>query len=642
MSVQFGKINFDGKPVHPEDLAEVRPVLAPFGPDREGYFCEGNLGILYRAFHTTKESRREIQPHVSASGTVLTWEGRLDNREELVGLLGREVSLASTDLQIVAAAHNRWATDSFAKLIGDWSVSIWDPRNQSLLLAKDFIGVRQLYYSMGKDQIRWCSILEPLVYLAGHKLDVDQEYVAGWLGFFPAPHLTPFVGIHSVPPAAFVRVTHDAQTVSRYWNLCQTSRICYRTDAEYEEHFRTVFSESIRRRLRCDAPVMAELSGGMDSSSIVCAADVIIERGLAETSRLDTISFYDDSEPNWNEGAYFKHVEEKRCRIGCHIDTSRQPMLKLGIEPDRFASTPGFFASTENSNKGFAACLRSHNSRVILSGIGGDEVMGGVPTPTPELQDLLRSIDLSTLVRQLAAWALDKRVPWFHLLHEAASGFLPPQFAHSAKHRQPVPWLALEFVRQNREALYGYQKRARLFGPWPSFQENMSTLEAIRRRLACTAAGCDPLYEARYPYLDRHLLQFVFCIPREQLTRPGQRRSLMRRALADIVPAEVRNRRRKGFVTRRLRDALNIENKQLKELVSDMRLASFGIVDQAKFVAWLQKARTGHEFPGVRMARTVCLELWIRSVMGLGIVGDNRATPHRMTIPARNISAEQI
>jgi asparagine synthetase B (glutamine-hydrolysing) len=81
MSVQFGKCNFDGKPADPQDLEEVRPALAPYGPDGEGYICKDNFAVLYRAFHTTKESRREIQPYVSESGVVLTWDGRLDNRK---------------------------------------------------------------------------------------------------------------------------------------------------------------------------------------------------------------------------------------------------------------------------------------------------------------------------------------------------------------------------------------------------------------------------------------------------------------------------------------------------------------------------------------------------------------------------------
>jgi asparagine synthase (glutamine-hydrolysing) len=642
MSVQFGKCNFDGETVTPEDLDQVRSVLAPYGPDGEGYVCKDNFAVLYRAFHATKESRREVQPHVMRVGAVLVWDGRLDNREELIRGLERKVSADSADVEIVAAAYELWGTGSFAKLMGDWAVSIWDMRNQSLTLAKDFVGTRHLYYSVEKEQVTWCTILDPLVSMADRSFELDEQYLAGWLGFFPAPHLTPFVGVHSVPAAAFVQVTRHAQKMSRYWHPDRDRQICYRKDAEYEEHFRTVFAESVKRRLRCDTPIIAELSGGIDSSSIVCTADLIMQRKQAADTSLSTISFFDESEPNWNEAAYFKRVEQKLGRTGCHIDTSMQPMLNLEIEPNHFAPTPAFFASTEESDKALAACLKSNNVRVILSGIGGDEVMGGVPTPTPQLQDLLVSLHFQKLFHHLAAWALDKRVPWFHLLWEAISGFFPQGFAGVPKHRQPLPWLTSEFSRRNREALQGYQKRVNLFGARPSLQENISTLEAIRRRMSCTGPALDPTYERRYPYLDRDLLEFVFCIPRDQLVRPGQRRSLMRRALAEIVPSEILNRRRKGFVARRLREAVNIENRQLFELTQNMRIASFGIVDQASFGACLGKARDGHEFPGVRVARTICLELWLRSLIGLGIVRDRYAMTCSIAGPARDISAEQI
>src|ERR1700722_8818192 len=124
MSVQFGKCNFDGKRVDRQDLDEVRPVLAPYGPDGEGYICKDNLGILFRAFYTTKESRRETQPHISMAGFVLTWDGRLDNREELISQLLPELLRESTDLEIVASAYQRWGKDAFAKLIGDWALSV--------------------------------------------------------------------------------------------------------------------------------------------------------------------------------------------------------------------------------------------------------------------------------------------------------------------------------------------------------------------------------------------------------------------------------------------------------------------------------------------------------------------------------------
>ena len=99
-----------------------------------------------------------------------------------------------------------------------------------------------------------------------------------------------------------------------------------------------------------------------------------------------------------------------------------------------------------------------------------------------------------------------------------------------------LPWLQSSFVKRHRAALTGYPSRTKLFGPLPSFQDNLGTLDALRRQLARTALPFEPPFEKRYPYLDRGLLEFMFAIPREQLVRPTQRRSLMRRALVGIVP----------------------------------------------------------------------------------------------------------
>ena len=112
--------------------------------------------------------------------------------------------------------------------------------------------------------------------------------------------------------------------VSKYWDFDPDKRIRYRTDAEYEEHFRSAFATAVQRRLRSDRPVLAELSGGMDSSSIVCMADTVIARGAAECPRLDTISWFDDSydhlEPDSNELRLLHQSRRKTRPKGCHID----------------------------------------------------------------------------------------------------------------------------------------------------------------------------------------------------------------------------------------------------------------------------------------------------------------------------------
>ena len=326
-------------------------------------------------------------------------------------------------------------------------------------------------------------------------------------------------------------------TVSKYWDFDPSKKIRYRTDGEYEEHFRTVFAEAVRRRLRSDSPILAELSGGMDSSSIVCMADTIIARGAAETPRLDTISYYDDSEPNWNERPYFTKVEEKRGRTGTHIDMGKQEPFKFEFDSDHFAATPGSGSGRPSeASRQIAACMASQGNRVVLSGIGGDEFTGGVPTPTPELEDLLARGHFRTLAHQLKVWALNKRKPWFYLLFDAARGFFPPALVGVPKHKRPAAWLNPAFVKRNRAALTGYEDRTKIFGPLPSFQGNVGTVDVLRRQLACSDLSSDLPREKRYPYLDRGLLEFLSAIPREQLVRPGQRRSLMRRALSRHRP----------------------------------------------------------------------------------------------------------
>ena len=268
MSVQFGQWNIAGKPVDRAYLEQVQDIVAPYGPDGTNSYLHANVGMGYCAFHTTSESRRETQPYLTPSGAVITWDGRLDNRSELIDALGGVVTANATDLEIVAAAFMRWEERCFGKLLGDWALVVWNPAFRTLILAKDVIGIRQLYYSITKDHVVWSSLLEPLVMLRDDALQLEEEYIAGWFSFFPAADLTPYSGIHSVPPSSFAVIQPGKCRITKYWDFDPSKRIRHRSDEEYEEHFRSVFQQAVERRLRADRPIVAELSGGMDSSSI--------------------------------------------------------------------------------------------------------------------------------------------------------------------------------------------------------------------------------------------------------------------------------------------------------------------------------------------------------------------------------------
>jgi asparagine synthase (glutamine-hydrolysing) len=630
MSVQFGRWNFEGQPPAPDYIEKVSAKLAPYGPDSNESYSKGGVSILYRAFHTTKESRREKQPYSSPSGAVIMWDGRLDNRADLISDLRDSLTVNSTDVAVVAAAYEKWGATCLGKLIGDWALSIWNPRERSLLLAKDSIGTKHLYYSLDDKQLTWSTILDPLILFAGKTFEICEEYIAGWFAIpvFPAAYLTPYIGIQSVPPSSFVLIRPGKHIVGKYWDFDPGKRIRYRTDAEYEEHFRSALGTAVQRRLRSDRPVLAELSGGMDSSSIVCMADLLIAQG--QCPRLDTLTWFDESRPDWGELPHFTKVEEKRGHPGHHIDAAAfkedHSPIPFGAEfaSDRFAATPIPNSRGSQFFQQNAAYIKSQGYRIILSGIGGEVTGDGVPSPTPEFQDLLARARFITLTRQLKAWATKMRKKRLPLLWDAVRGFAvqdAPEYLNL-----PAPWFHPDFTRRNRPAFSGYSSRIKLLGPLPSFQDHIDKLSSTRRFVAFCALQSELLRDIRYPYYDRDLLEFMYAIPRQQIVRVGQRRSLMKRALVGIVPDEILNRKKMEAVPQESPKGSPKEPPRLPDIGHYISSAAIGIVDPDRFAEALQKARRNEYVPISGLNRTLTLESWLRHLTLQGVVTNSVST----------------
>jgi len=541
------------------------------------------------------------------------------------------LTFSSTDVEIVSAAYQRWGEKCFAKLIGHWALSIWNPIYRSLILAKDPIGTRHLYYLIENDHVTWSTILEPLVQFAGKSFQLSEEYVASSFACLTKTHLTPYVGVHAVPPSSSVVIAPGKCVVSKYWEFQSGKQIRYRTDVEYEEHFRTVFAVAVRRALRSDRPVLAELSGGIDSSSIVCMADILIGRGESETQQLDTISYYSNSNPRFDELRYLVKVEEKRGRSGYHIDldalaqteqtaTDLKDLVFDGFAINRFIATPDFNrVLPKKVFQCYAKYINLDGYRVMLSGGSGEDATGGyVPTPIPELQDLLVTARFIQLVRQLKAWARKMNRPRLDLLWEALRGFYGfSLMAPWAPKTSVPPWLEPSFIRRNKAALSWYPSKLKLFGGLPSFQHQLHLLNHKRRVLAYRNVWPELLCDVRYPYLDRDLLEFACAIPYDQMVGVGQRRFLMKRALAGIVPDDLLNRKRRATVGKK--DAatswVNVANAN-ECFISEV----LGIVDRTLLLEALEKARRGEEVHVNTLKRTLCLESWLGHLASHGVL----------------------
>jgi asparagine synthase (glutamine-hydrolysing) len=616
MSVQAGIWNFDGAPVKRDALLGLNQTVADYGPDGEVMYFDGPLGMLFRPFHTTRESRLEQQPYRSFSGVVVTWDGRLDNRSDLIAQLSATLQNDTTDVALVAAAFERWNTDCFAHITGDWAIAIWVPREKELLLARDYAGIRHLFYYPKATSVAWCTHLEGLA-LSGDQFTLCDSYFAGYIAIWPEAHLTPYREIHSVPPGQFARFRKGKVSIHSYWLFDPRYKTRYKTDAEYEEHFRSLFRQSVRQRLRTDSPVLADLSGGLDSSSVVCMADDIRRKEGIDGLKLDTFSFLVLDEPGEEDPPYIQSVEKWRRQIG-HRREIRQLGETSPFEYATFVATPGFGGRPEQ-NAAKAEVIADGKYRVILSGTGGDEMLGQVLDPRVQLADTFRRLQIKEFAEQLHAWSLLLRRPLLHLFWDALYLQLPVAIrARVTGSAKADSWLNANFAKRQN---LSFRQLDLAEGSWfwpPSVRDSLHTLLTLTRQMTKTRPSRE---ETRYPFLDQKLVEFLLSIPTEQLLRPGHRRSLMRRALADLLPPEILMRRTKSVSGRYHSAILQKHWGELECILRSPLISRLGYVDRHKFVASLAEAKNGNLSPYfLRLSRALSWELWLRQAVTRGVV----------------------
>jgi asparagine synthase (glutamine-hydrolysing) len=613
MSVIFGICAPRTAIVDEQLLQRSAEVTARYGMDGTGVRVQGRIAMGFQAFHTNDRSRLEREPIVDAIGNILVLDGRLDNHQDLAESLDID-DRGVPDSALVLKAFERWGESCFSRLVGDWALALWSASDGVLYLARDHAGSRSLYYRTQNGETQWSSYLEWL-FVDRSFPDIDREYVTRFLAYRQTFDLTPYKGIRAVPAAHYLTIQEGKTTARPHWRPIPTSKIVYDSEAEYDERFVQLFRQAVLRRIGPGAPILAELSGGMDSSSIVCMAGEIARTMCDSVSKLDTVSYYDDSEPDWDERKYFEAVERHCKRGGFHIDCSVQTS---SYEPlaltDRVYPYPGVDRASLDDAIRFEESVCGGRYRVILSGIGGDELLGGVPTPMPELANHLRSGRMIRLVRAAGKWCIARRQPLFSLLFHTFR-FTSRLYCASGEIERATPlWLNHEFLREQFDA------------PWtkPSIRE---ALDALPSAIAGGRAWwsvvedlphlCPRLlghYEYRYPYLDRDLVDFLHRIPREQLIQPGRRRLLMRRALKGIVPEMILERKRKAFISRGPLANLRSAQSEIEDLFSGSLLAEEHLIDRDIFLEEFRHEVNGGKTWTGHLIRTISMELWLKSL----------------------------
>jgi asparagine synthase (glutamine-hydrolysing) len=603
MSMQAGIWHYDHKPILPETFDAFEERLAAQGPDGRGRFEDPGFAMLHCAFYITEEDSLETQPIRATGGSVLTWDGRLDNRQEILTALGRSEADLPTDAEIAIAALDAWDSRALPRLIGDWALSYWNPQQRRLLLARDCIGMRTLYYLPTKNSFFWSTDLAALVLHSGERFNLSDEYFAGFFTSNPEPHLTPYDEIKAVPPGGYLEVTSNRVRVRRYWSFNSVRAICYRSDSEYEEHFRQVFRQSVRRRLRTSYPILSDLSGGLDSSSIVCMVHDIVTNGEA-SANLNTFSIYSLEEPGGDERPYFEAVERHIGKRGTHMEVRSDGSTALSpLRDPYFSPFPEYSDGLLEGEREFLSRTGHQGNRLHFKGLGGDELLGGVQNPVPELAALLWKFRLVTFKRQVIAWALQRKTTVWSLLGQAVLSLAPISIRELLHSREDMPtWFRSEFARRQHIV----RRRISAVTDWRAHLPGPPSPDSQYLSLAASLVGYLPPFsfseQWALPYYDRDLVSFLFAIPDEQILRPQQRRSIMRRGLKGIVPDEVLLRKTKWLGRRQ--PALDLLG-QAKSLVAALPGTAIAdrCVDPATVEEDFKKLKQGQDIPLLLLER---------------------------------------
>jgi asparagine synthase (glutamine-hydrolysing) len=374
MSAHAGIRYFDGRPVRPDTIATLAATLEPYGPDGGTNASPApGLALFSRRLCVTAEDRADVQPVALSNGAWLTWDGRLDNRADLMMELGMRPTPDVIDARIAARAVDSWGEDdTWRHLVGDWSAAVCDPASGAVTLAVDFMGVRPLYYVITESYCAWSTALEGLVALTGRREDLNDVFFLCSMMRCRMPGHTPYRGIEAVVSGHRVRIDSSGVTnIRQYWHL-PASTIRYHDVRDYQVHLRTVFREAVRRRLRTSGPAWMELSGGWDSSAIVCMAARLAEEGASVAPALMTASYVSPADPESDETRFIAAVEEQVNLPFVHVELDH---ASTPIVPN-----PIHFCTAPPEALALYERIRASGARVLMSGRFGDGVFGNFPS----------------------------------------------------------------------------------------------------------------------------------------------------------------------------------------------------------------------------------------------------------------------
>lgn len=584
MSAITGIFYRDGRNVDLKSIELMNDRLSHRGVDGSRVWVEGSVALGHLMLHTTSESLYEKLPFEDVnSDLVITADARIDNRKELSKELNIEDKVDVPDSFFILKAYEMWGEKSPEHLLGDFAFSIWDKNKEKLFCARDYMGVKPFYYYLSDKLFIFATEMKALFSIQEVPNEINELKVAFHLKIISTDKkFTFYKDIFPLTSAHSLSIGKNIVDKRKYWKLDPESQIIMDSDEEYIEKFRQIFAEAVNCRLRSAFPIGFELSGGMDSSSIVCMAKKITDEKNSQVD-INTFSMIFDDFPEVDERHYIHKVIEKGGINPCFIPSDRtSPLENIGtiiFNQDQPFYTPNMTILWNMHQK-----MEDNNIRVLLSGNGGDEVISHGDN---YIQELATSKQWKKLIREVTGYRkrADENIINL-LLKEVFIPLAPVSMKTSIKNilislnikkfeNEDIDVLDEEFIRSldcedylkeiNKESTIELADTARKYHHFIIDKSSHQYILEMIDRIASNFS-----IEPRYPFFDKRLIEFCYAIPDEMKFRYGWDRYIQRVALKDILPTEIQWRPlKKLFDPVFEKNFLSYEKDLLEEIIFD-------------------------------------------------------------------------
>ncbi len=613
-----GIYNFrSAEPVAEGTMLAMLAAVSHRGPDDQGVFLDGSLGLGHRRLSILDTSPAGHQPMVSPSGrAVLTYNGEIYNYVELAASLpGTTHRLRSrSDTEVILAQYEALGEKCLQDFIGMFAFALWDTFCQRLILARDRVGIKPLYWTQTKDGIAFASEIKALLAALDRPLAVNRAAIEPYMRFGYVPgEETMFQGIYKLLPGHMLVVEKGQLYLKQYWELsfdeAEIGNFQSRSIV-----LRELLADAVRIHLRSDVPLGFFLSGGLDSSAVVS----LVRREVPGDLKTFSVAF--DMGSAYDERPYARMVSQ----------TFRTDHHEVVLTPEEFQKLiPKFVWQMDEPVTEAAAILlyrvaqlAAEHVTVVLSGEGADELFGGYdiyrymraleafqsvagPRSFRGLARLARALGASKIERYLALGALPLEQRYAGVsMYEARDWHevYTDDFIDVLAENPPADMLSTCYSRSQ-----GWNPLNRmLYLDTKMWLPDDILVKADKMSMAHSL-------ELRVPFLDHRLVEFAARIPPNEKSSWNGSKRILKQAMDGLLPRQILRRKKLGFPTPIEFMFQGPLRPYVCELISDHQTRRRGYFRKEFTDNLLMQLNSGRNVPYRTLWQLVVLEEWHRA-----------------------------